>query len=141
MLKQIDTLRYGFGHEINKTQKQTEFRGETIDGPPLNISSAYLPNQPFYWNLTKEHDNSSISRAENPFNDSNKLTFILGNTLYNYTELRDSGYCQPLRKQVGSNGLVLALSLTEPGLYSRVSMGVLFPSIVHRHHFYFPLEY
>jgi hypothetical protein len=103
----------------------------------------YLPNEPFYWNLTKAHNDRYryvANNTENPYSDLNKLTFMLGSTLYNYTELRDSGYCQPLRKKVGNIGPALSLLLTEPGLYTRVSVGIFFPSTVYYNNLYIPLE-
>ncbi|KAF4966334.1 hypothetical protein FSARC_5962 [Fusarium sarcochroum] len=93
-------LEYGFGNEIDKSENQTKFRGETIDGQPLNISAFYLPDQPFYWNLTREIWGGSGSDAyDNPYNNSDKLTFILGDSIYNLTDMEESGFCQPVRKK------------------------------------------
>jgi hypothetical protein len=65
---------------------------------------------------------------------------MLDNTLYNYTELRGSGSCQPVRKEVGKISSALSLSLIEPGSYTRVSIGAFFPSIVYYGNLYIPLE-
>ncbi|OBS29478.1 hypothetical protein FPOA_03415 [Fusarium poae] len=89
--------QYGFNSPGNERTRSgdnmTEFCGETIDGPPLNISAYYLPDD-FYW---RSNSSKNATIKTNPYPDRTKMLFTVDNDMYNLTQLFDNGVCQPAK--------------------------------------------
>ncbi|KAF4996555.1 hypothetical protein FGRMN_4439 [Fusarium graminum] len=96
---------YGFdasgGNQTSDDQPHTEFRGQKIDWPPLNISAFYLPSDPFYWNWTGHQEGSGLStklREENPYGDASRIKYIVDDAVYDTARINAHGVCQPFRE-------------------------------------------
>ncbi|KAK6725130.1 hypothetical protein SNK04_003935 [Fusarium graminearum] len=70
---------------------ETEFYGERLNGPPLNISAYYLPTD-FYWGSP-----TNKSYEESGYNVRGNILFIIDSNLYNATDLMENAVCQPKR--------------------------------------------
>ncbi|CAG1977485.1 unnamed protein product [Fusarium graminearum] len=70
---------------------ETEFYGERLNGPPLNISAYYLPTD-FYWGSP-----TNKSYEESGYNVRGNILFIVDSNLYNATDLMENAVCQPKR--------------------------------------------
>ncbi|GKU22905.1 unnamed protein product [Fusarium langsethiae] len=92
-----DVQQYGFnalgGETAGYRDNSTEFCGEIIHGPPLNISAYYLPG-PFYW---KSPSSKNGTIKTNPYDDVSKIMFVIDDDMYNSTELIQNGVCQPIK--------------------------------------------
>ncbi|UZP36449.1 hypothetical protein NXS19_004265 [Fusarium pseudograminearum] len=94
------TQRYGYDASAirdnnNRTINETEYCGKTLQGKPLDISAYYLPG-PFYWDLSNSENRTFNS---NPYDNSTNILFIVGDDLYNSTELVQNGVCQPKKDE------------------------------------------
>ncbi|QPC69020.1 hypothetical protein HYE67_011251 [Fusarium culmorum] len=95
-----NTQRYGYDasgirDNNNRTINETEFGGKTLQGKPLDISAYYLPG-PFYWDLSNSENRTFNS---NPYDNSTNILFVVGDDLYNSTELVQNGVCQPKKDE------------------------------------------
>ena len=79
-------------HRGEDHDNTTELDGQKISWPPLNISTYFLPST-FYWNST-----ANLSEEPEPYGKLKDLKFIVGSDLYNMTQLKEHGVCQPKEK-------------------------------------------
>ncbi|KAH7003080.1 hypothetical protein EDB82DRAFT_482564 [Fusarium venenatum] len=110
--------QYGFnavgGTKSGSRKNTTEFCGETIYGPPLNISAYFTPSE-FYrtprpnisaslagdgFNGTSPFSKDRIVKTS-PYNDRGKFMFVVDDDMYSITQLVKNGVCQPV-KDTGS---------------------------------------
>ncbi|XEV00966.1 hypothetical protein FSHL1_006253 [Fusarium sambucinum] len=110
--------QYGFnaegGNKSVSRNNTTEFCGETIQGPPLNISAYFTPGN-FYrtprFNISGDLNgddfygtspfNKDRVTKTNSYNDRGKFMFVVDDDMYSVTQLVQNGVCQPV-KDTGS---------------------------------------
>ncbi|WXC57974.1 hypothetical protein SNK03_003875 [Fusarium graminearum] len=102
-----DVQQYGFNAPDNKTagnrNKSTTFRGEALHWPPLNISAYFLPDR-FYWSSASIDE---VTVGNNPYGDSKNILFLVDKDMYNSTELKSNGICQPIKDKVRSSSITI----------------------------------
>jgi hypothetical protein len=101
-----DIQQYGFnnGTSPDRNRKEsTSLFGQTLGLPPLNISSMYLPDVPFYWNWSMNYTKNFVSpeiRNANPYGNISRLTFLVDNAFYSSAKITTKGICQPIKDGV-----------------------------------------
>ncbi|KAJ4122737.1 hypothetical protein NW768_010179 [Fusarium equiseti] len=125
--------QYGFNGSSGNTSethnKTTTFRGQTIDWPPLNIST-YDPPNPLFWGWEEKEEGyfDDGSRRGGP-----ETRYLVDNDLYTPSQLEQNGVCQPTTGEVrGFCKDPDVRSSHLAGLRTTVPMGFLVFTAIHR---------
>ncbi|RGP79333.1 hypothetical protein FLONG3_2562 [Fusarium longipes] len=87
---------YGFNRfdeNVNKLYGDTtEFLGQKIAWPPLNISKFGLPPTEFYYGTDYDPNTNTVFGSY----QGQDISYIVGGEIYNSTQLVENGSCQPV---------------------------------------------